>query len=146
MVVDHAALAHDDDAVAHAEDFGQFGRDHDDREALGDQFGHEVVHGGLGADVDALGRLVEDDHLGLGRQPFGDHHLLLVAARQRADVLAQRGGAQVEPLGIVARQREFLGQPQEAGAARSCASEGSETFLKIGRPMTTPCLPRSSGT
>ncbi len=61
------------------------------------QFAHEVVHGGLGADVDALGRLVQDDDLRLGRQPLGDHHLLLVAARQRADILVERGGAQIEP-------------------------------------------------
>ena len=85
-----------------------------------DQFAHEAVHGGLGADVDALGRLVEDDDLGRGRQPFGDDDLLLVAARQRADILAERGGAQVEPLGVVAGQRELLRQPQQAGFAR-CA-------------------------
>ena len=71
---------------------------------FGDELGHEAVHGGLGADVDALGRLVEDDHLGRRRQPFGDDDLLLVAARQRADVLAERGGAQVEPLGVARAQ------------------------------------------
>ena len=39
----------------------------------------------LGADVDAAGRLVEDQHLGLDLQPARQQHLLLVAARQRAD-------------------------------------------------------------
>jgi hypothetical protein len=38
------------------------------------------VHLGLGADVDAAGRIVEQDHRGLGVQPLGEHHLLLVAA------------------------------------------------------------------
>ena len=51
-------------------------------------FGREVaddlVDLGLGADVDALGRLVEHQHLRLRRQPAGQQHLLLVAARQRA--------------------------------------------------------------
>ena len=111
-----------------------------------DQFAHEVVHGGLGADVDALGRLVENDHLGLRRQPFGDDHLLLVAARQRADILVERGGAQVEALRVVARQRELLGQPQEARRARCASARAAMTFWKIGMPITTPCLPRSSGT
>ena len=36
----------------------------------------------LGADIDAARRLVEDQHLGLGEQPFAQHHLLLVAARE----------------------------------------------------------------
>ena len=30
------------------------------------------------------GRLVEDQDVGLGREPLGDHDLLLVAARERA--------------------------------------------------------------
>ena len=37
---------------------------------------------GLRADVDAGGRLVEDQHVGLGRQPFGDDDLLLRCRRR----------------------------------------------------------------
>ena len=122
---DDPALAHDDDAVGHAEDLGDFGGDHDDGEALRRELGHELVHRGLGADVDALGRLVEDDDPRLRRQPLGDHHLLLVAARELADVLVERGGAQVEPRGVLAGQAELLGEPQEAaarGARRATAA------------------------
>ncbi len=54
---------------------------------------------------------------GCGRQPFGDDDLLLVAARQRADILAERGGAQVEPLGVGAGQRELL---RQLAASRTC--------------------------
>ena len=36
----------------------------------------------LGADIDADGRLVEDEQLGAVVQPFADDDLLLVAARQ----------------------------------------------------------------
>ena len=40
----------------------------------------DVADLGLGADVDADGRLVHDEHLRHGLQPFGEQHLLLVAA------------------------------------------------------------------
>ena len=33
----------------------------------------------LGTYIDAPGRLVEDNHLRTGTEPFGDHQLLLVA-------------------------------------------------------------------
>ena len=46
-----------------------------------------LVHLGLGADVDAPGRLVEDQHRRLGVEPLGEHRLLLVAARELADRL-----------------------------------------------------------
>ena len=45
---------------------------------------------GLGADVDAAGGLVEDQQLGLGDQPAGEQHLLLVAAGEVAH-RARRG-------------------------------------------------------
>ena len=42
---------------------------------------------GLGADVDAAGRLVEDEHPGAHRQPLAEHDLLLVAAGEVDDLL-----------------------------------------------------------
>ena len=80
------------------------------------ELGHELVHRGLGADVDALGRLVEDDDAGLGGEPLGDHHLLLVAAGELGDVLVERGGAEVEAGGVLAGEAELLGEAQEAAA------------------------------
>ena len=41
----------------------------------------------LRADVDAARGLVDDEELGLRAQPAGEQHLLLVAARQLADLL-----------------------------------------------------------
>ena len=82
-----------------------------------DELGHEAVHGGLGADVDALGRLVEDDDLAAAVAS----HLAITTfcwlpPESVADILAERCGAQVEPLGVRAGERELLGQAQEAGA------------------------------
>jgi len=55
------ALVQHDYTVAHAEDFRQFGRDHDYRLASLGQRGHDLVHLGLGADVDAARRLVKNE-------------------------------------------------------------------------------------
>lgn len=41
----------------------------------------------LGAHVDALGGFVEDVHVGVGVEPLGHNHLLLVAAGQVAHQL-----------------------------------------------------------
>ena len=46
---------------------------------------------GLGADVDAARRLVEDEQHRLPRQPARKHHLLLVAAGQLRDELVEAG-------------------------------------------------------
>ena len=54
--------------------------------------GEQPVDLRLGADVDADGRLVEDEELGAVVQPFADDDLLLVAARQ-ARAPARRGAA-----------------------------------------------------
>jgi hypothetical protein len=97
------------DAVAHAEDFRQFGRDHDDRLARLGQCRHDLVHLGLGTDVDAACRLVENEDLRLAEQPFGEHHLLLIAAAQRIDVLVATRRLDAERRGSAASTARFLG-------------------------------------
>ena len=53
---------------------------------------HQRVDLGLGADVDAAGRLVHDQDPRLGLQPLAEDDLLLVAAGELADhLLAARG-------------------------------------------------------
>ena len=62
------ALVQDEDPVRHRQDLGQVARDQDDREARGGELGDDPVDLDLGADVDAAGRLVEDQHAS-GRSP-----------------------------------------------------------------------------
>ena len=80
---------HHGDAIAHAEDLRQLGRDHDDRHAALGKLLHQLVDFRLRSDVDALRRLVENQERRLRRQPARQRHLLLIAARQRSD-LARR--------------------------------------------------------
>ena len=56
----------------------------------------QLIDLGLGADVDAARRLVEEQDIAIARQPFGDDHLLLIAAGQQFHLLIGGGRADVE--------------------------------------------------
>src|SRR5262249_18452750 len=93
---DDAALAHDQDAGAHAPDRLEPAGDHQYGEAAAGQFAHQAVDLCLGTHVDAARRLVEDEDPGLARQPLAEHDLLLVAARELVDDLRNATGADAE--------------------------------------------------
>ena len=101
------AVPHHHDAVAGTDQFRHVGGDEQDRQALLGQFGDDPVDFGFGLNVDALGGLVEDEQPRVGRQPFGQHHLLLVAAGQRADRLIEAGELQLHPLQGAGDQGQF---------------------------------------
>jgi hypothetical protein len=67
--------------MAHAQNFRQFRRDHDDGFALLRQFIEQPVNLALCAYVDAARRLVKDQDVRVGGQPLADDDLLLIAAR-----------------------------------------------------------------
>ena len=112
------ALAQHHDPVAHAQELGQLRGDQDDGQALAGEVGDDRVHLGLGLHVDALGRLVEDQHARLGRQPLGQHDLLLVAAGQRLDRLLVAPEAQAQPVEMAAHQAQLAGRADQAGRGR----------------------------
>ena len=76
------------DAVAEDGQLLGVGRGHQDGRALASRRRHEVVDRGLRADVDALGRLVEQQDARLAAQPLRQHDLLLVAAAEQARAAA----------------------------------------------------------
>ena len=82
---DDPAPVEDDSAVANLGDLLEVGRhDHDRRAGLESDV-EEAVDLGLGTDVDAGGRILEDIDLGGEVQPAPDHDLLLVAAGEKLD-------------------------------------------------------------
>ncbi|MCY1244048.1 hypothetical protein D9M72_571000 [compost metagenome] len=76
-------MVHDEDAVGDFQHFLEFRRDEEAGETVSRLLPDDVEDLPLGLDIDAAARLVEEHHRGLPVQPFADHHLLLVAARQR---------------------------------------------------------------
>src|ERR1700740_220091 len=86
-----APLSHDIRSVADMADLSLLGRDHQRGGAGGHQAVHKSEDFRLGADVDAPGRLVEDEKFRTGSEPFADDDLLLVAAREQCDSLTRAG-------------------------------------------------------
>src|SRR4051812_37849447 len=68
----HPPFAHHENTIGHAEDLRQLGRHHDDAQALARKLTHEGMHRSFGPDVDALCRLIQDDHLRPRGQPLAD--------------------------------------------------------------------------
>ena len=90
---DDLAAAEGQHAVADVDQLLDVRGDHDvggARLAVGQ---HHAVDLGLGADVDADGRILQHDDPVFLPGPAGQHDLLLVAARQRADVAVRIGSA-----------------------------------------------------
>src|SRR6266542_4227382 len=92
--VDDQAVADDDSAIAEAEQLRVVGADQHDPRAATRQLVDQAVDLPLRADVDPLGRLVEDEHTRLREEPAGEHKLLLVAAGEEADVAPLGAAAQ----------------------------------------------------
>ena len=109
-----SAFVHDEDPVGHAEHLGELRRDHQDRDAAPREVGEESVHLGLGAHVDAAGGLVDDEELRLGREPLGEHDLLLVAAREGRDRVLLRARLHLEALRPLRGGGAFAGAVDEA--------------------------------
>jgi len=78
------AATHDGDSIAHAQNFRQLGRDHEDRNSLRREISHQCMHFRFGADVDSLCRLVENKHRRIGDQPAAQRDLLLISAGECA--------------------------------------------------------------
>ena len=123
LTADPAFVEHDD-AIAHAQELGQLGRDHDDSRPLPGELAHADVNLGFGAHVDTARRFVQDDQPRLGRQPLGQHDLLLVATAQ---VLHQQLAAwrpDLESLRPVLHQWS-LRPPQQDQSGRAPGATGS---------------------
>src|ERR1044071_427245 len=120
---DDGAAVHDGDAVAHPQDFGKLRRDHQDGDALGGEVGHQRVYLRLRAHVDALRRLVEDEHLRSSQKPTRQRDLLLVAAGERRDGDVDGRRLDAEPPRVVARDLA-LAPEVEPRAARDLVERG----------------------
>ena len=84
---DHLALVDDADPVGHQLGLFDVMRGQDDGDAGGAERAHHLPHVLAQFDVDAGGRLVQEQNLRLVRQRLGDQHAPLHAAGQRHDLL-----------------------------------------------------------
>ena len=82
---------HHINTIRKAQDFRQFGADEDDGNPLIRKFVQEAVNLRFGPDINAPGRLIQDQYLRFYRQPARENYLLLVAAGKVADFLLYGG-------------------------------------------------------
>ena len=137
------ALADDDHPIAHTDQLRQFGRDDDDADAVARQIPQDGVDLGLGSDIDAARRLVQEDHLRVDRQQLGEGDLLLVAPGQRRDVLVQVAELESSSRPVRSascRSRRRLMMPKR----ETWRSDIAEMFAAIDMSRNTPSALRSS--
>ncbi len=98
----------DSDSIADSQKFGEIGRDDEDctgffyaagAVAAGGEVVDELVDGGFGADVDAAGRFVEEEDVGIVMEEAGEGAFLLVAAGEIADGLKDVAAFEGEGVG-----------------------------------------------
>ncbi len=130
---------HDQDAVAHPDQLGQVGRDHDDADTRGGKLTQLPVDLGPGAHIHSAGRLIKDDHLRVDAHPHCHQAFLLVAARQVEHFFLDRRGLDVICADTSARQS---GRSAGGSGNRSrCVKrrrEGAITILAQRHPRKRP--------
>src|SRR3954447_3378770 len=94
----------DGDAVAEHEDVAcrlhqlfDLRRDHENAQPIVGEFMHKAENLGLGADVDAAGRLIQDQKLWIHAEPARQQDLLLVSSGKLANGLLRRAAAGAQP-------------------------------------------------
>ena len=122
-----SAIAQDNDPIGVTHQLLQFRRDNQQRQAIGAEGFNQANNFRMGADVDAAGRLIEDQELRFGQQPAGEQHLLLVAAGEKLDRLL---GARVRiPSWRIKRSAiSFCSRGGSAAASRA-APAGRERYF-----------------
>ena len=120
------AVVDDADPVRHLLGFLDVMGGQNDRDALAAQAPNQRPHVAAEIDVDARGRLVEEQHVGLVAQRLGDHHAALHAARQFDDP-----GVPLVPQRQVAQQLLDIGRIRRAPeqpAAEARPVDGGENI------------------
>src|SRR5580658_8770818 len=87
----------------------------------------------LGADVNAAGRLIEDEELWTVCEPLAEHDLLLVAAGQPAGDFVDGASLDAEPLNAVPRHATLGGAVDESGAGET-AKRGERKVVQDAHP------------
>lgn len=139
-----SAIAQDNDPIGVTHQLLQFRRDNQQRQAIGAEGFNQANNFRMGADVDAAGRLIEDQELRFGQQPAGEQHLLLVAAGEKLDrLLGARG---TDPQLANKALGDLILLP--AGIGRSqprCACRARTIFSRTEAAAIMPSVLRSSG-
>ena len=143
-------------AIGQSQHFRQFRRDQHNRQSALCQLINLRVDFLLGADIDAARRLVEKQHARIGQQPFRQHNLLLVAARQRPAIvktelaLTRRSFIERSPAAdsastLVTKRPEIRRNPASVMLLRIVWSSTRPKRFRSSVTKPMPCLMASAG-
>ncbi len=100
----------------------------------------------MGADVDAAGRLIEDQELRFGQQPAGEQYLLLVAAGEKLDRLLRARGTDPQLANKALGDLVSLFTPGDRPQPAALRLQGARTiFSRTEAAAIMPSVLRSSG-
>src|SRR5262249_8402135 len=134
---DQPAFAQQQHASAEQLDLVELGRYEEDGDSLGRDRSDQAVDLVFGADVDSVGRLVEEEHAHLLREPASEDRLLLVPAGELAHRRPQRTGADVETFDRGAGVTALSAKLQEASAGEP-VEKGQGHVLPDGHARNEP--------
>ena len=117
---------------------------HQHRQALVGDRSQPLVDFAARADIDALGRLVHQEHRGLRRDLAPEQRLLLIAARQFVKLGFGRGGADAQIFGDLLGADGFAGAVDHANSREIARRKPRLKFSRSVRLRNTPSLWRSS--
>jgi hypothetical protein len=95
---DQATFSHDQGPVAHTQDLWQFRGNEENTDPSVGQVTYGVVDLDLCGHVHPTGRLIQDEHLGLGKKPLGQSYFLLIPPTKRPNQPSELGRADIQPL------------------------------------------------
>ena len=127
MRIDHPAAEDHHDAVADELHLLELGGVEEHRLALGGELAQQAVDLLLGAHVDAAGRVEAEDGAGVGGDPAGDGHLLLVAAGEALH-LGLGAGVDLQPLDGAADGRRLAAAVDRPPAAEPGAERQGDVL------------------
>ena len=136
------AVGDDEHAVGGLEHLQHLGAEHDHRIARMGEFAQQAIDLPLALDIDAAGRLLQQEQARLAHQRLGDGDLLLIAAGERADALEDRPGLHQEAAGRRLGQLPHMPLAQgHAGAGDLRLAETDQKILADGEIRIEAPLP-----
>ena len=145
-LIDDAAAGEDQHAIAETFELDAVGGGDQHRHALIGKRAQALVDFAARADVDALGRLVDQEHRRLRRDLASEQRLLLIAAGQFEQLRFDRCGADAQVLGDLPGALDLLGRDRSRRSAKSTSKKPSPKFSRSVKLRNTPSAWRSSGT
>src|SRR6185312_3205903 len=105
---DNPTFMHHSNAIAHAQDLRQLRGNHEHSHTLRREIADERMNLGFRADIDSLGRLIQDQNRWIRSEPAAQRNFLLITARKSTHGSVQRRSLDSESVKVFAGDASLL--------------------------------------